>query len=161
MDAGPSPAASSAPTPFEDNALVKRTPRTDDSRFDITAMVDLVFMMNIYFLVTWVGAAMAEMDLPAARHCLGVKQDESVIISILKGPKVYLGEPTPDNLLNPGEIDRRIGAAVEQAVREKKTYVLVKAEREVFLRDVVHVAGVATASKGLKLMVAVMRKDVE
>ena len=31
-------------------------------------MVDLVFMMNIYFLVTFITVAMGELNLPAATH---------------------------------------------------------------------------------------------
>ena len=62
------PASSS---PFEDNPLVKRRPIHDEAKFDITAMIDLVFMMNIFFLVTSVTAALAEIDLPAARLHIG------------------------------------------------------------------------------------------
>jgi biopolymer transport protein ExbD len=160
MDAGPAPEISSA-VPFESNALIPRKPFSDDARFDITAMVDLVFMMNIYFLVTWTAAAMAEIDLPVARRCLGASQDDCLVISVLKGPKVYKGEPTADSLMNPSEVDQRITAAVEEAIREQKKFILIKAEKEALLRDVVHVAGVATATKGLKLMVAVMQKDTE
>ena len=59
------------PSPFEENVLVPHKPLVDDARFDVTAMVDLVFMMNIFFLVTWVETALAEIDLPTARHCSG------------------------------------------------------------------------------------------
>ncbi len=67
----------------------------DDARFDVTAMVDLVFMMNIFFLVTWVEAALAEIDLPTARHCTRPDEDKSVIVTILKGPRMYLGDAQP------------------------------------------------------------------
>jgi biopolymer transport protein ExbD len=160
MDAGPAPEISSA-VPFEANALAPRKPMGDDARFDITAMVDLVFMMNIYFLVTWVGSAMSEMNLPVARHCTGAGQNDSLIISVMKGSKIYLGEPLPENLLANSEVEKRIERAVDDAVLEQKKFVLVKGEYDAALRDIVRVAGVATASKGLKLMVAVMQKDVE
>lgn len=39
-----------------DGPLVTHRPLRDDAKFDITAMIDLVFMMNIYFLVTTVTA---------------------------------------------------------------------------------------------------------
>ena len=55
----PPPAASSTHDAFEENALIPRKPISDDAHFDITAMVDLVFMMNIYFLVAWIVAATA------------------------------------------------------------------------------------------------------
>ena len=59
------PAASPAPDPRDGaKPLVARRSLVDDAHFDVTAMVDLVFMMNIFFLVSWVVANLAEMDLP-------------------------------------------------------------------------------------------------
>ena len=48
--------------------LIARRPDSEPPEFDITAMVDLVFMMNIYFLVTFVTVALGELNLPAAKH---------------------------------------------------------------------------------------------
>ena len=42
--------------------LIARRPDSETPEFDITAMVDLVFMMNIYFLVTFVTVAMGEIN---------------------------------------------------------------------------------------------------
>ena len=64
MDAGPSPVSNAPPSAFAESVLVPSKPLVDDARFDVTAMVDLVFMMNIFFLVTWVDMALAEIDLP-------------------------------------------------------------------------------------------------
>ena len=79
-------------------------------------------------------------------------------MTITKGPLVFLGNARPGGALSPGETDRRIGAAVENGLREGKEIVLIKAESDVPLRDVAHVAGVATAVKGMKLMLAVTEK---
>ncbi len=118
MDAGPSPTTSSpAAVPFEENALAPHRPLMDDARFDVTAMVDLVFMMNIFFLVTWVGAAMAKMDLPRARHCSGADRDKSVIVTVLKGPKIYLGEANEGHPLSANEVDQRLQTAIEDGIR--------------------------------------------
>ena len=43
--------------------------------FDITAMVDLVFLMNLYFLVTFLTVAMGELALPAADHASALDAD--------------------------------------------------------------------------------------
>ena len=48
--------------------LIARRLDPEPPEFDITAMVDLVFMMTIYFLVTFITVAMGELNLPAARH---------------------------------------------------------------------------------------------
>ena len=73
-------------SPFDDNPLVPRRRLHDEAKFDITAMIDLVFMMNIFFLVTTVTAALAEIDLPAARHCAPADRDTSIVFTIMAGP---------------------------------------------------------------------------
>ncbi len=159
MDAGPAPVSNAPPSPFEEDVLVPSKRLVDDARFDVTAMVDLVFMMNIFFLVTWVGAALAEIDLPRARHCTAAPADTSVILTITKGPLVYVGDARPGSALSPAAIDQRVGAAVEDGLREGRDIVLIKAEKDVLLRDVAHIASVATAVKGTKLMLAVIEKE--
>jgi biopolymer transport protein ExbD len=158
MDAGPSPAAQATPSPFADDVLIAPKSLQDDARFDVTAMVDLVFMMNIFFLVTWADAAINQIDLPSARHCAAAPADLSIVFTIKMGPVVYLGNAEPGNVLSPGEVDQRVTAAVEQGLREGKEIILIKSEKDVSLRDVAHVANVATAVKGTKLMLAVLEK---
>ena len=52
--------------------------------FDITAMVDLVFMMNIYFLVTFVTVAMGELE-PAGRNaCTPLDAESAVILTLTR-----------------------------------------------------------------------------
>lgn len=156
MDAGPAPAASAAPSPFDDDMLVPRKALTDDARFDVTAMVDLVFMMNIFFLVTWAELARAEIDLPRAKHCAAAERSRSTIFTLLKGPVVFVGDSAGGVSLSPGELDQRVTALVEDGVREERNIVLIKAEKDVPLRDVAHLASVATAVKGTELMLAVI-----
>jgi biopolymer transport protein ExbD len=162
MDAGPAPAASSAPSPFDEDMLIPKKSLADDARFDVTAMVDLVFMMNIFFLVTWAEMARAEIDLPTARHCSAAERGRSIVFTMTAttaGPAtVFLGDGTGSGQLSPGEIDQRVTTSVEDGVRDGKDIVLIKAEKDVLLRDVAHVASVATAVKGTKLMLAVVEK---
>jgi biopolymer transport protein ExbD len=165
MDAGPAPAASSAPSAFDEDKLVPKKSLVDDARFDVTAMVDLVFMMNIFFLVTWAEMARAEIDLPLARHCAAAERSLSVVFTMTAptgaatgAPAIFVGDGTGAGQLSSGEIDQRVAAAVEDGVREGKDIVLIKAEKDVLLRDVAHIASVATAVKGTKLMLAVIEK---
>src|SRR5947208_9024967 len=53
--------------------------------FDITAMIDLVFMMNIYFLVTFVTVALGEINLPAATHAVALDGDKAIVLTVLAG----------------------------------------------------------------------------
>ena len=63
--------------------LIARRLDPEPPEFDITAMVDLVFMMNIYFLVTFVSAALGEINLATANHCKALDGDTAITISIL------------------------------------------------------------------------------
>lgn len=149
----------------DDEPLIRHKPMHDEAKFDITAMIDLVFMMNIYFLVTMVTAAMAEIDLPASRHCIPSDRDTSVVISILEnregGPGiVYVGEarsgePVPD----PIDQEQSVIAAVKDGVRENKTSVLIKAERHVRLQDVSRIGRWASSVQGVDLKLAVIEKE--
>ncbi len=144
--------------------LVARRPFEEEARFDITAMVDLVFMMNIFFLVTWVGAALAEIDLPAARHCVAADPETSVIVTVMggdsRGLEVFVGDARSGPPLVNLSRDRTEGPGrgAGRGAGGKDT-VLIKAEKSVRLRDVARIAASAMAVEGLKLRLAVMEKE--
>jgi biopolymer transport protein ExbD len=147
-----------------DNPLTPSRPIHNEANFDITAMIDLVFMMNIFFLVTTVGASMAEIDLPTARHCVPADRDMSVIVTILaspdRGPGQVFLEDTPEGRpLELAQQERSIREAVEAGVRAKKNTVLIKAEKSVRLRDIARVGTVANSVPGIELKVSVTEKE--
>ena len=146
-------------------SLVPRKARQEPPEFDITAMVDLVFMMNIYFLVTFVTVALSEVDLPSANRVEALDSDDAVIVTVLgsldgKTTTLYLadgekGEPIKDS----DEQQRQLRAHVEAGASAGKTDVLLKAEKRVRLGDLFRMAS-AAAVEGLKLHVAVHEKDM-
>ena len=150
---------------LDTNVLAERKPLFESAEFDITAMVDLVFMMNIFFLVTWVGASLAEIDLPAARHCMAADTDMAVIVTVTEsgnrqGPSVVIGENAKGRALtDPAEIEQMVRAEVEKGVRSGKDTVLIKAEKRLRVRDVASVASAAGGVEGVKLRLAVMEKE--
>jgi biopolymer transport protein ExbD len=148
----------------EFDELVVRLPQRETPEFDITAMVDLVFMMNIYFLVTFVTVALSEVDLPSASHAAPLDAESSVIVTVVGGEGrpvvVYLGDTEKgEPVADAAQQDERIRALVEQGVAEGKTEVLLKAEKKVRLGDLFRIAAAASAVEGVKLNVAVMEKD--
>lgn len=126
-------------------------------------MIDLVFMMNIFFLVTTVTAALAEVNLPAARHCAPADRDNSVIITILaapdRGPGIVSVEDSKADLSDVDSQERAIRAAVEAGVRSNRSTVLIKAEKGVRLRDVSRIGAIAVSVPGTDLKVAVIEKE--
>lgn len=153
-------------TDFDDEeSLAPRKSIQDDARFDITAMIDLVFMMNIYFLVTTVTAATMEIDLPTAKHCVATDPETATILTLIgnKDPSSFQvtisssasGQPLTER----EEQEREIRSAVENGVQDGKYTVLIKAERSVRLRDVARIASIATAVPKAELKVAVLEKE--
>lgn len=146
------------------DSLIRRKAH-DDAEFDITAMVDLVFMMNIYFLVTFLTAAMGEINLPTANHVAALDADDAVILTLMgsldgEGITVFIadgekGEPITDA----GEQEEMVRDAVEKGFAAGKKNVLIKAEKKVRLRELFRISSAAAVS-GVKLHVAVMEKDV-
>jgi biopolymer transport protein ExbD len=148
-----------------DDPLFPRKSMHDEAKFDITAMIDLVFMMNIFFLVTTVTAALAEIDLPSAKHCAPADRDNAVMITIMapvdQGPSlVYLGDAGEGRPLPEGDAEERaIKDAVQAGVRADKKIVLIKAERNVRLRDVSRIGSLAVSVPGTELKLAVIEKE--
>jgi biopolymer transport protein ExbD len=144
--------------------FIPRKPQEETPEFDITAMVDLVFMMNIYFLVTYVTVALGEISLPTASHVAPLDADVATIVTVMRTPdgksiNVFLGDGAKSApISDPADQKRRVQQIVEQGVAGGKTDVLIKAEQKVRLGDLF---GIATAAgvEGVKLHVAVMEKD--
>jgi biopolymer transport protein ExbD len=149
-------------TPY--SALFPRREREADPHFDITAMIDLVFMMNIYFLVTFVVAALGEINLPAANHAAALDAETATTITVLAGRDassivVYLGDgKTGKPLADPEDQAAQIASAVERGAARGKTAVLIKAEKTIRLRELNRVAA-AASREGTSLHIAVMEKD--
>ena len=145
--------------------LIARKAVSETPEFDITAMVDLVFMMNIYFLVTFVTVALAEVDLPAATHVAPLDGDSSVLITLVAGgddqpAAIYIGDlEKGERIGNRDQIEDRVRAAVENGAADGKTDVLLKAEKDVKLADLFRVSAAASGVEGMKMNVAVMEKS--
>jgi biopolymer transport protein ExbD len=149
----------------DDEPLFSHRRNHNEATFDITAMIDLVFMLNIFFLVTTVVAAQAEMDLPVVRHCVPTDPDESALISLVaQNPNsvtVFLGDgPQGEGLTDREEQLQAVHRSVEEASRAGKHIILLKAERSVKLRDVKRIGAAAIRDiTGMELRMAVIEKE--
>lgn len=138
--------------------------RQEHPEFDITAMVDLVFMMNIYFLVTFVTVALSEINLPAASHAVALDGDKATVITVLAGADpqsvaVYLADGKKGRpLLEADDQSTQIANAVELAAARGKTAVLIKAEKSIRLREMRRIA-TAASREGMTLHIAIMEKE--
>ena len=145
------------------DSLVGRKSQQETPEFDITAMVDLVFLMNLYFLVTFITVALAEINLPTASHVEPLDADEAVVLTLLgsldgKSVSVAIGGDDATPVTGVDAQNERIAAAVERGAADGKTAVLIKAEKKVRLGELFRIATAASGA-GLRLNVAVVETD--
>jgi biopolymer transport protein ExbD len=126
-----------------------RSRRLGDAEMDITPMIDIVFLLLIFFLVASKMDDAASVALPPARHGIAVADDNSVVVLVRKrgGDEV--------------EVARRNGEAFSRDLREQESeiadyvaagmrgsapfgrpmqHIILKAERDVKEGDVARVA---------------------
>jgi biopolymer transport protein ExbD len=140
--------------------------RRQDVEMDITPMIDMTFLLLIFFLVCSTPDQATSIELAKARYGKGVGERNSVIITIsdegVDSAPVYLadgmiGDPLPND---PEEQSDMIVAAVETGRRDQnKENVLIKADRNVAHREVARVIKAVSRIEGAKIYLAVLEAD--
>ncbi len=150
----------------EDLPIAIRGRATEDFEMDITPMIDITFLLLIFFLVCSTADQDTSIELAKARHGKGVGERNSVIITIsdegIDSAPVYLadgmvGEPLPND---PEQQQDMIAEAVEKGRREQnKDNVIIKADRNVAHREVARVIKAVSRVEGTKIFLAVLEAD--
>jgi len=145
--------------------VIRRRPLADDHALDMMPMIDVTFLLLIFFLVSSVPDVRAALDLPPAEHGVGIAKRSAVVISVARaddgpGVAIYLsdvksGEPLSGTR---AEQEAAIRRAVEQALLAGATEVLIQAEQSIRHRDVARVMR-AAAVAGASINTAVMEMD--
>ena len=82
----------------DDDSTFRRRPSHSEMDLDITPMIDVTFLLLIFFMVASTMQATAENDIPRAKHGVGIETELSTVISIRlpaagdAEPLIYLGE---------------------------------------------------------------------
>ena len=147
----------------EGGPVLPRRPVRDTADMDITPMIDITFLLLIFFLVASIPDAATAVQLPPARHGKAVNPRTSVILTVAEGGRpggasVYLGDgkagaPLPPD---PAEQDAKITSFVRDSYRST---VLIKAEKGVKHREVSRVAAAAARVEGIQLHLAVLEVE--
>jgi biopolymer transport protein ExbD len=143
----------------DDNPFGRATSR-GESDLDFTPLIDVVFLLLVFFMYSAAMNRQAEVDMPAARRGTGVDPAYATMVTILAADspddedRVVLGDA------GDGEEERRaslddVRRLVEEGVRSGKFDVIVKAERTVRHQSVLEVARIVNEVDGAKLAVAV------
>lgn len=133
---------------------------------DITPMIDITFLLLIFFLVTSTPDQDTAVVLPEALHGDAVSQLESVILTIgessLDIAPVYAADgKIASSLLPEQEEPRRaaIRGAVEDGMAANKTNVVIKADKGVAFRHVDAVVSAVSQVRGANIHLAVLDTD--
>jgi len=120
--------------------------KPEDVEMDITPMIDITFLLLIFFIVAAKIENQGGVTLPHAEYAQSVLQYEAVVITLTKNgdgsAAIYLG----DNINEDALVKKASPEAREEAVRqyvdtelatdEKKKTVLLKADAELKHREV-------------------------
>jgi biopolymer transport protein ExbD len=139
----------------------------DEAEMDITPMIDITFLLLIFFLVTSQPDESTKVDLPEARYGRGVSQRQAVIFSVIQGggrdlAPVYLGDGQVSQNRIDGDARQqadRIETEVRKALLEGHPNVIIKAEKGVAHREVARVSGAASRVEGIRRYFAVLEVD--
>lgn len=151
-------------TEFEASPIRKRN-RGDDVEVDITPMIDITFLLLIFFIVCSTPDQNSTFELAEARHGKGVSERNSVFITIsaesADPAPVYLADGiSGESLTNdPDEQKELIREAVEKGRLELKENVLIKADKNVAHREVARVIKAVSLVEGAKIHLAVLEAD--
>ena len=141
-----------------------RSRHREDIDMDITPMIDITFLLLIFFLVATRISSQGVVDLPTARHGTAVSAKNAVVLTVAKGngqeASIYKGDGiSSDTQLTGANLEQQqdeMEKFINEAIGQGKQHVLVKAEGGVKHRDVARVARAAGDASVSVLYVAVL-----
>jgi len=145
---------------FNDDPSVQRR-ITSDAELDITPMIDVVFLLLIFFMVTSTMKKEAELQVPPAKHGEGVSTNAAIIITIVTRddkPEIYLSDGPKGSPAKLSEVAAYVQAGMD--ADKSVTTVIIKADRELSSGYVEEVARAANEVDGIeKFYVGVQDKQ--
>ncbi len=137
---------------------IRRKRTGGDDELDITPMIDVTFLLLIFFMVTSTMKPEGALQIPSAKNGMGVATEDAAVLTIFDddgAPGVYLADAERKNGPVPTE------QVTEYINAQKKHYVIIKADRKVpsgFVEEVAKAAAEADTGTDLQFFVAVQDK---
>ena len=145
----------------------RKMPR-EEADMDVTPMIDITFLLLIFFLVASKMDAAADVSLPKAEYGAVVAVDESVVITVAEGgadgrARIFKGDTTEtaERLQSEDLADQEeeMIAYLEENLVGPRRYVVIKAGKGVKHREVARVEeAAAKVESAQSLYVAVMEE---
>ncbi|QDU81982.1 Biopolymer transport protein ExbD/TolR [Polystyrenella longa] len=137
-----------------EKALLAKKKKPEDADLDITPMIDVTFLLLIFFMVTSTMQESSNISPPGARHGDGTNKGDSVIITIAAPdtptdePEIRFGDKPNSPIINLGQVEAEVKTAVA-ALGIKEPNVIIKADRDTphgyvqqVLREIDHIENV-------------------
>ncbi len=118
----------------DDDVIQPRQPMPIDDEIDFTPMVDIVFLLLIFFMVATKISRSPKVELPKAFHGKNMIEKEFVIVVVRKGSAELAEVMRMDGTKFSADVEQQeseIGEYVEAGMQSGLTQVLVKSEGEV------------------------------
>lgn len=144
--------------------FLRPRPRVNDAELDITPMIDIVFLLLIFFLVSSKMTAEQAVELPKARHGGVVAGKESVIIIMRRGTgeiaQVLKEDGKSSFSSDPDQQGAEISEYVQQGIDAGKKHVIIRAEGSVRHGEIGRVSEAISESmeEGEVIHIAVMEQ---
>jgi biopolymer transport protein ExbD len=129
-------------------------------------MIDITFLLLIFFLVSSTPDKDTAIKLPEALHGTAVSQLESVVFTLAQGgletAPLYAADGKIAEAALSEEPETRgeeVREAVRQGIAENKTKVVIKADRGVAYRHVSDLIDLVSEAAGIELFLAVLDTD--
>ncbi|MFI4874993.1 MAG: ExbD/TolR family protein [Blastopirellula sp. JB062] len=149
--------------PVEPEAITFRRPQAkkDEADLDITPMIDITFLLLIFFLVASRLDSDSVRNLPDAKQGISVSATETVVLTITSdgtaadASAVFLGDGPDQDTRAPDNFEAQETAIMAYVEREMQSRsaraVLVKAEKDVRAGEVVRVMRAAANIEGAEV----------
>jgi len=140
----------------EDDLPPKRNRAGSDADIDITPMIDVTFLLLIFFMVSSTMKSTPDLDVPAAKYGVAVPTDAAIVVTIRAqpeagSPKILLGDGGgPEGHMGDGE-----GGIRDYISRQSRRHVIIKADREVPFRFVQEVSKAVLSVDGTTFSIGV------
>lgn len=142
--------------------IIRRRRVRQDAEMDITPMIDITFLLLIFFLVCSSIDQQSSVELPSARYGTSVSEKNATVITLdVEGDQtlVYLGGL--DGTLLPQDRvaqEDAVLAAIEEGLRAGRDIVLIKGEAIAKHGKISQVASIVGQVEGVQLFLAVNEK---
>jgi biopolymer transport protein ExbD len=136
--------------------LRRQVTDTPEDQIDFTPMVDVVFQLMTFMLFSLQVTGGEEVNVPPAKHGVGVEKDAATFLSLLPAAKAGGEAKAVIGLGNgPAATPEQVKRAVAEGVREGRKKVVLQADGAIPHGEVLRWAATVTEVEGVTLHIGV------